>query len=86
VGFIYTTRARFAELGLEWSPERARKEMEAEVVVYDQYLSGDIYGFRLLEDGEEVESCWGFYGDDWQANGLAESLPASARELLEVLE
>lgn len=77
---MYTTRARFAELGLEWDPAHALRELEAEVLTYGQY---EVYGFRLLEDGEEIESCW---GTDWTANGLSEHLPAEARALLEVLE
>lgn len=80
VGFIYTDAETIRKL---WgrggksrlSPkdlERARKELEVEVTVYDQFLSGDVYGYRVVkpakceacghDDDEEVESCWGFYG------------------------
>jgi hypothetical protein len=33
------------------------------VETWNQYLSGDVYGF-IIEDGEgtDVDSCWGFYG------------------------
>jgi hypothetical protein len=86
VGWIYTTPARFAELGLDWDPERARRELLAEVETYGQYLAGDVYGFRLLENGEEISSCWGFFGTDWATNGLTDHLPDEARALLEVLE
>lgn len=79
VGFIYADRAAILEnygakkftLALM---KKARKLLEAEVKVYDQFLSGDVYGYVVSkpdkcdscghEDDEEVESCWGYYGMD----------------------
>lgn len=86
VGWIFTHAERAAELGIDWDPDKARAELEAEVRVYDSYLAGEVYGFRLLQDGEEIASCWGFYGTDWKTNGLIDHLPEDARALLEVLE
>jgi hypothetical protein len=58
--------------------ERAEKALRAEVAVYDAYLTGSVYGFIVEElegdDWEEVDSCWGFYGDDIHENGIADSL------------
>jgi hypothetical protein len=34
-----------------------------EVKVYDQYLAGDVYGYKVTV-GDEENSCWGFYGLD----------------------
>mgnify|MGYP003466085841 CR=1 FL=1 len=46
-----------------------------EVEVYDQYLRGDIYGFKLLNsEGVEEDSCWGFYGSDPMENGMMEHI------------
>lgn len=62
--------------------EKAIAYMESEVALYDQYLTGDVYGYTLLkeEDGEWVEqdSCWGFYGDDVMANGISDNVPGLA--------
>lgn len=44
---------------------KAKKIINAEVETFSQYLSGDVWGYRILEDGEEVESCWGFFGHDY---------------------
>ena len=60
--------------------DRIRGYLDQEVQVYDQYLTGDVWGFRLYEvpEGvdpgelseeevealEEVESCYGFFGED----------------------
>lgn len=32
---------------------------------WNQYLSGDVWGYVIKdEEGEEVDSCWGYYGTD----------------------
>ena len=37
----------------------------AEIAIYDQYLSGEVYGFILDKDTETEESCSGFFGMDY---------------------
>lgn len=45
--------------------EQARKILDQEVQEFDHYLCGEIYGFIVRDDcGEEVDSCWGFVGDE----------------------
>lgn len=45
--------------------ERVAAQMRAEVAEYHQYLSGDVYGYVIEdEEGDVVDSCWGFYGYD----------------------
>lgn len=68
VGYIYMTMERARK---EWSgtDEEIRTKalacLEAEVKVYDDYLTGEVYGYVIEDDeGEEVESCWGFYGEE----------------------
>ena len=67
VGFIYCTREdllkEFDEITVE-TPKKAESILLAEVEEYDKYLTGDVYGYILLEDGEEIDSCWGFYEID----------------------
>lgn len=48
--------------------------------VYSNYLNGYVYGYILSltdDNGEYVEdiACWGFYGDDFLNNGMAEYVP-----------
>ena len=71
VGYIYATYEQIRE---EYSckrvtkgiRERATNLLVSEVKEYDQFLTGDVYGF-VVEDSEETEidSCWGFYGMDY---------------------
>jgi hypothetical protein len=53
--------------------EKVTKVLEGEVKTYDQYLTGDIYGYRISKvtecelghkHKEELDSCWGFYGEE----------------------
>ena len=76
---------------------RAVEIMEGEVEVYDQYLRGEVYGYILYElpedadpedevdeaDCEEIDSCWGFYGDDLLENGIPDQVGCGLQEALE---
>lgn len=65
----------------------AEKCLESEVSVYDDYLTGNVYGFIVEdEDGEHVDSCWGFYGDDVRKNGMASYLDDELIDLAEDAE
>lgn len=53
--------------------EKVNKVLVGEVGTYDQYLTGDVYGYRVFLDDEEIDSCWGFYGED-ECMGEAEGI------------
>jgi len=78
VGTIVVSRE---EIRKEWNIKRITAKRQAqmeeilkgEVKTYDQYLTGDVYGYEIVEnmvadDGEEYEehrdSSWGHYGLD----------------------
>lgn len=68
VGFIYVTHEKLiAEYG-NVGPDviaLAGKVLQAEVETYDQYLTGDVWGFTAEnEDGHNIGSCWGYYGQE----------------------
>ena len=56
------------------------KVLEDEVQTMDYYITGEVYGYqvikRSLNQGQVVEeildSCSGFYGDDFEKNGIAD--------------
>ena len=55
--------------------ECALRMMRSEVAEYDDYLAGNVYGYRLFgRAGEEVDSCWGFYGQDYKKNGMRDHI------------
>jgi len=79
IGYVFITHDAINSLGVTmnddetWVDYKNRLEgyLDNEVKTYNSYVSGDVYGFRVLDkDGEEEDSCWGFYGDDFRTNGL----------------
>ena len=103
IGFIYATRKAIREsygvkLVTKKVKERVEQHLLVEVETYDQYVTGDVYGFKLktvsvLADGneegeeegeEENDSCWGFYGTDWKNNGIFDHVEGKFEEWVEV--
>lgn len=62
------------------------------VETWNQYLSGDVWGFVIEDaDGEHVDSCWGFYGLEYCKTEAIDcvpnepSCPSDAEEIEETL-
>ena len=83
VGFIFVSKERcVSEYGVvnPESIERATSVLDGEFRTYNEYAKGNVYGFKLEEKikcGEcghveynELDSCWGFYGNDMEKNDL----------------
>ena len=96
VGFMFVTKAKLIEEYGDDSDESVAKAtecMQAELEVYNQYHSGDVYGFILRDkpcgkcngEGEEINSCWGFFGDDPMTSGIADHLSEVDRKELATL-
>lgn len=54
----------------------AERVLKQEVETYDEFLTGQVYGYVVEdENGEHLDSCWGFFGLDYckeQAREVAE--------------
>ena len=68
VGIIYISRKDAIK---EWGKtictatvvQKARSCLKAEIETLDQFITGCVYGFIVKDpEGEETDSCWGFYG------------------------
>jgi hypothetical protein len=60
VGFIYITKEDAKKERL--SEKDALRCLQSEVETYDDYLIGNVHGFQVCnEDNDVLESCWGFY-------------------------
>jgi hypothetical protein len=89
VGFTFITKAKVLENFMK--PEGSRLSaalkakafalMEAETSTYDDYLTGQVFGYVVYtadEDGDELDqldSCWGSYGQEYcesEAKSMAE--------------
>lgn len=95
VGYIYVSDKDVKEkYGWKIITKKRREQIAAhlvaEVETYDQFLSGDVYGFQfesfaVYEDGREESlgdeaSCSGFYGSDPATNGMADYLPVNIKD------
>jgi hypothetical protein len=115
IGFIYISRAKILKEYGRKIVTKALKEkvttyLEGEVKTYDQYLTGEVYGFIVEEATEmvklsreeyeagvcdnvesetewaEIDSCWGFYGDDFLTNGVLDYAGEEFKEQLKNIE
>lgn len=77
VGWIYCTKedmeSNFITHSGQDKEERSEVILKGEVETFDQYLQGDIFGYKVFqvqtcdrghEHMEELDSCWGYYGED----------------------
>ena len=97
VGWIYVTKEIVREnYGVKRISkkllEKVTNYLLGEVKTYDQYLTGEVYGFQLVEittsdcgekHEEILDSCWGFYGSDLNENGILENLDSDSRKIVE---
>ena len=73
VGFIFITKKKVRE---EYQVkrisnkllEKVKKALIQEVETYDDYLTGNVYGFTTDND-----SCWGFFGDSGYKEAIEEA-------------
>jgi hypothetical protein len=77
LGYIYATKEdirenwgikRVTQKYLDW----AKKILEGEVQVTDEYIRGDVYGFNAYYKDAD-DSCWGFYGDEGKQEAINEA-------------
>jgi hypothetical protein len=91
---VHTTPDMCAKLGVDWA--NAEKAMDQEIEMLVQWCDGDIYGYTIEKahgcdhcghiEWETVDSCWGFYGDDIDKNGMIDNLPSDMHAVLRAAE
>jgi hypothetical protein len=78
IGFIFISKKKMlgeygGKIVTKKLKERVTEYLKGEVETYDQYLRGDVYGYRISkvttceqghEHKEELDSCWGYFGED----------------------
>ena len=87
IGFIYLSHDRAdQEIGTQYPSAHPNGQvydtrhdhvmaiMRGEVETYDQYIRGEVFGFRVEKDDTLIDSCWGFFGRDWRKNGIADHI------------
>ncbi len=84
IGYAYITREKITEIW-DWEKitrqrrEKLLEDLKQSLNVLNAWLNGECFGFILEKKTrcnlneihyEEVDSCWGFYGDDPRENGM----------------
>jgi hypothetical protein len=76
----------------------ARKNAQAEIETWIDYCNGDVYGYIVKDnDGEVLDSVWGFYGEEyceeeakssaqWHENDIETRLQQEEQELKQRLQ
>lgn len=97
LGYIYATKE---QIRANWSIKRITAKViedtfewfRNEIETFSLYVQGEVYGFDIEDDnGENVDSCGGFYGQDWDTNGILDHIDFEAygwtrAEALELIE
>jgi hypothetical protein len=78
IGFIYVSKEKMlkeygGKIVTKKLKEKVTEYLKGEVETYDQYLRGDVYGYKVFkvtyceqgyEHKEELDSSWGYYGSE----------------------
>lgn len=74
VGYIYVSHADIRKEYGRLNIRKATTLLQAEIETYDDYLTGNVWGYIVEdENGNHVESCWGFYGNEGRAEAEREA-------------
>jgi len=49
----------------------------------EEFKYGSMDNVEFEEEWEEIDSCWGFYGDKWMENGMSDHIPEELHYQLE---
>ena len=80
LGAVFVSRTK---LNGKLSAKQARKYALGLIEEWNQYLSGQVYGYITKdEQGNHLDSCWGFYGDP-KESGLMDEARASINRYVE---
>jgi len=75
LGYIRLTKSKV---------EKIRNYLVSEVETFNNYITGEVYGYDIEDsEGEEIDSCYGFYGDDHRKSGLLETAEGLIDSLLD---
>jgi hypothetical protein len=78
IGFVVVTKQ---DIRNNWGIKRVTQEyidhaeriLDGEIKTLDQFIRSEIYCFTVEdEQGDVIDSCGGFYGDDYKTNGMTD--------------
>lgn len=55
--------------------DKIKNVISSEMTTYSHYCNGEVYGYQLIDSENEKDSCYGFFGYDFENNGILEYIP-----------
>jgi len=77
LGYIYVTKKQIRE-EFGWKVITKKRHdlileiLRGEVKQFDDYLNNNVYLVEIKLNGEVIDSCGGYYGDDFHNNGVSD--------------
>jgi len=87
VGFIFIDRQDVLSYFKSWKMitmdrlEMLESHLLGDIQEYDDYLNDNIFRYELKKQEELIDSCSGFFGDDFKSNGLVDYVKQHSVEL-----
>lgn len=79
-GLLVATPAWQKRVGANY---KSADDLKADADLFGAWAFGDVFGYVIQDsEGEDLDSCWGYYGDDFERSGLAEAAKDSADSIL----
>lgn len=67
IGLVFASKS-------EWKTKaKALKAVRGLIEIWNDYLSGRVYGFQVYKDDKQIDSRYGFYGDEGKKYAIAEA-------------
>lgn len=88
IGFVYVTKEKLKEeYKVKRISKKilikAEEILKSEIETYSDYIEGNVYGFSLYkkikcdldeDHRENIDSCYGFFGSDFNTNGIKDHI------------
>lgn len=81
LGFVFVDKPTLKEWGFDSAKAYQKsagrtleEDLKANVQLYDDYITGNVWGFEVVDSDDDVlDSCWGYYGDSGKEDALTEA-------------
>ena len=94
LGFAFINKECLKEWGYKsrkgfekCAKQTLEKAIEQNVALYDDYIQGNVWGYEVEDaEGDQIDSCWGYYGDDGMKEAISEAKAIIDYEVKETLK
>jgi hypothetical protein len=73
IGVVYATE-QTVNNEYKGNVDQVIKILQSEIRELNDYAQGEVWGYEVVEDGDIIDSCYGFIGSELEETGLIENL------------